>query len=458
MLNVGMSAKADPARAGQPGASTSPDPYLPNHGNGGYRVLHYDLDLTYRVGPGRLEGRARITAVATQALSRFSLDFAGLRSGKVSVNGKPVRYAQRGKKLQITPNRALPDGGRFTVEIRYTGSPAPIPSHWGEIGWDYLDDGVIVASQPVGAPSWFPCNDHPSDKATYRISVAVASSYQVVATGVLEAKQSSASLTRWDFRLSQPTPTYLVSVQIGRYTESSFATVPMMHAAVPARLAAPFEHDFGRQPRMLVEFERMFGPYPFEQYGVVVVDAELDAPIEAQSLSVFGSNHVDGVRGSERLVAHELAHQWFGNSLTVARWQHIWLNEGFANYAEWLWSEASGGEPADNHARRAWRQLSDLPQDLRIADPGTRHLFDDRVYLRGAVTLHALRLRLGDERFFALLKVWTSAHRHSTVTTEEFTTLAQRHTPWPLTELFASWLNSPVLPAFPRRTPGADRE
>ncbi|WP_035304141.1 M1 family metallopeptidase [Actinokineospora inagensis] len=453
-----MSAKADPARAGQPGASTSLDAYLPNHGNGGYRVQHYDLDLIYRVGPGRLEGHARVTAVATQALSRFTLDFAGLRPTKVTVNGKAVRHVQRGKKLHITPPRALSDGGMFVVDVRYVGSPAPVSSHWGEIGWDYLEDGVIVASQPIGAPSWFPCNDHPSDKATYRIAVTTASPYQVVATGVLESKQSSASTTTWDFRLSQPTPTYLVSVQIGRYAELSYGTVPMMHAAVPARLTGMFEHDFGRQPRMLDEFSRMFGPYPFEQYGVVVVDAELDAPIEAQSLSVFGSNHVDGRRGSERLVAHELAHQWFGNSLTVAQWRHIWLNEGFANYAEWLWSEVSGGAAAEVHAHRAWRELAERPQDMRLADPGTRYLFDDRVYLRGAVTLHALRLRLGDDAFFALLKVWTSAHRHGVVTTDDFTTLAQRHTPWPLTDLFARWLHSPVLPEFPRRTPGADRE
>ncbi|PPK70563.1 M1 family metallopeptidase [Actinokineospora auranticolor] len=444
-----MSAKADPARAGQPGAGTSGDPYLPENGNGGYRTLHYDIDLNYRVGPGRLDGRARITAVATQALSRFSVDLSGLRAGKVTVDGKAVRHAQRGRKLVITPQRPLADGARFTVDIRYTGSPAPVPSRWGEIGWDYLDDGVIVASQPVGAPSWFPCNDHPSDKATYRISVTTATPYQVIATGVLEAKQSAASTTTWQFRLSQPTPTYLVSVQIGRYAEYSFATVPMMHAAIPARLAGRFAHDFGRQPQMLVEFERMFGPYPFEQYGVVVVDAELDAPIEAQSVSVFGTNHLDGKRGSERLVAHELAHQWFGNSLTVAQWRHIWLNEGFANYAEWLWSEVSGGEPAEAHAHRAWQRVAAMPQDLKLSDPGVRRLFDDRVYLRGALTLHALRRRMGETAFFALVKVWTSANRHGSVTTDGFVTLAQRHTPWPLDELFTAWLHNPALPRLP---------
>ncbi len=446
LLNRRMSAKAEPARAGTPGASTSTDPYLPANGNGGYRVAHYDLELDYRVGPGRLDGRAKITAVAEHALSRFSLDFGKLRAGRVTVNGKPVRFAAQGAKLHVTPQRALPAGAEFTVEVRYTGSPAPIPSHWGDLGWDYLDDGVVVASQPIGAPSWFPCNDRPSDKATYRVAVTVASPYQVVVTGVLTGQRSSASTTTWEYRLPQPTPTYLLSVQIGRYVQArSPGRVPIL-SAVPARLAARFAYDFDRQGRMLAEFERLFGPYPFDQYGVVVVDEVLDAPVEAQSLSVFGSNHVDGRRGSEHLVAHELAHQWFGNSLTVAQWSHIWLNEGFATYAEWLWSAASGGEPAHAHARRAWRDLAAQPQDLRLADPGRSRIFDDRVYLRGAVALHALRVRLGDAAFFALLAEWTAVHRHGLVTTAAFTAMAQRHTPLPLAELFASWLFDTALP------------
>ncbi|WP_436492638.1 M1 family metallopeptidase [Actinokineospora sp. HUAS TT18] len=446
-----MSAKADPARAGQPGAATSHDAYLPMHGNGGYRVTHYDLDLDYRVGPGRLDGRARLTVVPTHALSRFSLDFAKLRVTRVLIDNKPVRYAQRGSKLHITPVKPLPSLAPVTVDVRYVGSPVPVPTVWGELGWDYLEDGVLVASQPVGAPSWFPCNDHPSDKATYRIAVTVASPYQVVANGVLESRRASASTTTWVYRLAQPTSAYLISVQIGRYvlTGSTSEAVPQ-HAAVPARLMVPFRYDFGRQAKMIAAFSRMFGRYPFDRYGVVVVDAVLDAPVEAQALSIFGSNHVDGKRGSENLVAHELAHQWFGNSLTVAEWRHIWLNEGFATYAEWLWSEESGGDSADTHARRAWREVVAQPQDLRLADPGMQRIFDDRVYLRGAMTLHALRLKLGEGAFFALLTEWTSTYAHSTVTTDAFTTMAQRHTPWPLTELFARWLFDAVLPPLQR--------
>ncbi|MET0134557.1 MAG: M1 family aminopeptidase, partial [Kibdelosporangium sp.] len=207
-----------------------------------------------------------------------------------------------------------------------------------------------------------------------------------------------------------------------------------------------YAHDFGRQPEMMVAFERLFGPYPFGAYTVVVTDDDLDIPIEAQSLSIFGANHVDGRRGSEHLVAHELAHQWFGNSVTVANWQHIWLNEGLATYAEWLWSQASGGRSANELARTARLALAKLPQDLVLADPGVSRMFDDRVYQRGALTVHALRQQLGEAEFFAMLREWTSSNRYRTVTTDDFVALAQKHSPRPLGELFQAWLYQPRLP------------
>lgn len=275
-------------------------------------------------------------------------------------------------------------------------------SHWGGLGWEQLTDGVIVASQPIGAPSWFPCNDRPDDKATYRISVTTASAYQVVANGELVSKRRATSTTTWVYEQAEPMASYLASVQIGRYQQAELG--PGMRLFFPVRYASRVRHDFERQGRMMEVFRERFGPYPFGSYTAVVVDDELEIPVEAQGMSIFGVNHVDGRRGEERLVAHELAHQWFGNSLTVADWSGIWLHEGFASYAEWIWSESSGGLSSDDHAQRWHRRLSSLPQDFVLADPGPRRLFDDRVYRRGALTLHALRRTIGDESFFALLR------------------------------------------------------
>jgi aminopeptidase N len=425
------------------------DPYLPDHGDACYHAEHYDLELDYRVGTGRLSGRAKINAVARELFSRFTLDLGPFNVAKVLVNGRATRFVHRGHKLTVHARVAA--GRKFTVEVRYVGNPEPIRSrHWGEVGWDQLEDGVLVASQPVGAPSWFPCNDHPSDKATYRISVTTASPYQVVANGNLIDGRVGASTTTWVYEQPEPMAPYLATVQIGRYEilERTDDNVPI-RAVLPSRLTSGFAYDFGRQTEMMVAFERMFGPYPFGWYTVVVTDDELDIPIEAQSLSIFGANHVDGRRGAENLVAHELAHQWFGNSLTVADWRHIWLNEGLATYAEWLWSQASGGRTADELARTARLQLAKLPQDLVLADPGVQRMFDDRVYQRGALTVHALRLRLGESAFFTMLREWASKYKYGTVTTEAFTSLVQSHSPRPLDEDFNAWLYQTRLPELP---------
>jgi aminopeptidase N len=184
---------------------------------------------------------------------------------------------------------------------------------------------------------------------------------------------------------------------------------------------------------------------------VVVADEELDVPVEAQGLSIFGANHADGKRGSERLVAHELAHQWFGNSLTVAGWRHIWLNEGFAKYAEWLWAERCGDgvATAADLAAESHAQLSIRPQTLRLGDPGMRKMFDDRLYRRGGLVLHALRCALGDEAFFAMLRDWATRHRHGIVTTRQFIEHVRGYSAEPLDGLFQAWLYDTALPPLP---------
>ena len=427
------------------------DPYLPDRVPGGLDVARYDLELDYRVATNRLEARARVHATAETDLERLSLDLVGLKASRVLVDGhRPARFAQRDGRLEVRLARPVAAGATVVVEVQYAGQPGPRRGPWGEVGWEELTDGVIVAGQPDGAPSWFPCDDRPGAKAAFRIVVTTEAGYEVVCNGALRSRRARASRWTWEFVQDEPTAPYLATVQVGRYERTPLADGPVPQDVVaPARLRTQQAHDFARQPEMMALFTDRFGPYPFARYDVVVTDDPLEIPLEAHGLSVFGANHVDGHRGTERLVAHELAHQWFGNSLTAATWRDIWLHEGFAAYAEWLWEESSGGRSADAQARTARTRLAGLPQDLVIGDPGREGMFDDRLYKRGALTLHALRLELGDDAFFDVLRAWTDRYRHGTVTTALFAACVVDVTGHDVGDLLDAWLHQPALPVLP---------
>jgi len=439
-------------KAAKKASSPVIDPYLPANGNFGYRVSRYELELEYKVTINRLSGAATITAVTLAALQTFTLDLSdALSVTKVSVNGKrPAHFRLSSGKLHIALADALPAGAAMTIGLRYGGTPRPIRSYWGEVGFEELTNGVLVAGQPNGAASWFPCDDHPSAKASFRIQISTDSPYYALANGELLSRRVRAGMTTWTYEQAEPTSTYLVTLQIGSYNRRRMAKNGVqMHAVLPDRLRHNFEQDFADQPKMMKLFVKLFGPYPLSTgYTVVVTDDDLEIPLEAQGISIFGANHCDGQGSAERLIAHELAHQWFGNSVTAKRWRHIWLHEGFACYAEWLWSEHSAGRSADDWAQYYHQRLAGSPQDLLLADPGPRDMFDDRVYKRGALTLHALRGRIGDESFFALLRDWTTRYRHSSAVTDDFTGLAANYAHESLRSLWDAWLYSARVPAL----------
>ncbi|WP_306316841.1 MULTISPECIES: M1 family metallopeptidase [unclassified Streptomyces] len=430
------------------------DPYFPSNGDSRYRVHRYELDLDYRPAPNRLSGTARLSAIVGAAeLDEFQLNLSDFRIGRIRVDGRPAHYTLRGGRLRVRPAKPLVASAAFTVEVHYSGNPRPVKSPWGGLGWEELTDGALVASQPVGAPSWYPCNDRPADKAAYQISLTTPSAYQVVIGGRLLTRTTGASTTTWLYEQPAPTSSYLVGLAIGRFRTALLGDpgldgVPQT-GHFPAHLLTEFSRDFARQPRMMDLFQDLFGPYPFAEYAVVVTDEELDVPVEAQGLSLFGTNHVDGARGAERLIAHELAHQWFGNSVSVADWRHIWLNEGLAKYAEWLWCERSGGRTAQDLAAAAHRLLAELPENLSLADPGRKSMFDDRLYERGALAVHALRHALGDAAFFPALRSWTDAHRHGVVTTDMFAAHVARFARHPVDDVFRAWVHGTALPELP---------
>ncbi|QKS11828.1 M1 family metallopeptidase [Curtobacterium sp. Csp1] len=430
------------------------DPYTPHSGDRRWSALHHDLRLGYRVATNRLDATATITARALVALDRVVLDLHGLRVDRADVDGvRAAKVAASTHKLTVTPAEPIAAGAEFTLHLRYRGAPRPLRSPWGQIGWEELTDGVIVAAQPTGAPSWFPCNDRPDDKATYRFEITAETGYDVVANGDLLGREQARAGTTWTYAVTEPMATYLATVQIGRYRSTRLrGAVPPVTVHHPADLTSAVRTDFGQVPEMLALYADRFGPYPFSSYGIVVTDDELEIPLEAHGLAVFGRNHVDGEHGTDRLIAHELAHQWFGNSLTVRRWQDIWLHEGFACYAEWLWSEHRGGDSADVLAAQHRQALVAGPQDLVVASPGARDMFDDRVYKRGALALHAVRRTVGDEGFFAGLRTLTDRYRHGNVVPEDVLGALADAAGLPVDavrRITGPWVDEPGVPALP---------
>lgn len=431
--------------------STEADPYVPGHGDTAYGVDRYELDLTYKAAGNHLSGRAQLTVTLAVDSPTIALDLHALRVTKVAVAGAKVRrWDHRASRLTFRFVDTVPAGTVLTLTIAYAGTPRTVPGPDGRAGWEELADGVIVAAQPHGAPSWFPCNDRAADKATYRISVTTDTAYTVVANGTLTEQRKDGRGTRWTYAMDEPMAPYLATVQIGRYeaTELTGAPVPIrLHH--PPRLRGAVAEAFADQARMVSTFVDLFGHYPFSEYDVVVTDDVLEIPLESQGMATFGSNHCTRSWEAQRLIAHELSHQWFGNAVTAAQWSDIWLHEGFACYAEWLWSEAAGIATTQEQAARHHAKLAALPEDIVVGSPGPSEMFDDRVYKRGAMTLHALRLEIGDDVFFTILRDWVARHDGGVVTTAEFESLCDRTAGRRLGGLFDEWLRAEPLPPLP---------
>lgn len=432
-------------------ASTSADPYVGGHGDPRYEVVHHELGLIYTLPSNRLQGEAVLHCRAVEAIGEARLDLR-LKASRVKVDGAAApRFRATTKALTVTLGRTMEPGEEFSLTVKYSGNPRPLRS-WGHdpAGWEELEDGVIVASQPHGAPSWFPCNDRASGKGTYAVTLTTAADYHVEFSGEPVSVTRRGANRVWTFRQEEPIAPYLASLQIGRYQ------VIEQDAVVPLRVVGPsditgdaFAASFGRQPEMLAFFSDRFGHYPFAGYTAVITDDDLEIPLEAASLSTFGRNFVSDDWENVRLVAHEMAHQWFGNAVTVQGWQDIWLHEGFACYAEWLWSEEDSGRSAAEWAAHHHAILAEHDQPTPLSDPTVKEMFEDWVYKRGALTLHALRARVGEDPFFTILRSWVAEHRGGNVTTPQFVAHCEQVAGTELGDLFDAWLHQEALPELP---------
>ncbi|MEY2454004.1 MAG: hypothetical protein QOD92_3578 [Acidimicrobiaceae bacterium] len=435
------------AAAPTEGAAGLGDPYFPNLGNGGYDVTHYDLSFTVDPKTNQVQATAVISAIATQNLSRYNLDFLGLTIDRID-----APFTRDGGELIITPTQPISSGSAFTTTVAYHGSPEPRSTKSVPIavGWIATGDGSFVLNEPEGASTWYPVNDHPSDKATYTFHVTVPDGVTVVANGTLvDNPPRGDGQTTWTYDAKAPIASYLTQLAIGDYrltTEPGPEGVTIRNAFA-SQVADDATIDFSRTPAMLQLFASDFGPFPFDVYGALVVDEVSQFALESQTLSIFNSSFVDGSVNGDQVIAHELAHQWFGDSVTPASWKDIWLNEGFATYAEWLWQEHTGGISVADMANRVHGQVTStaLP-----GDPGVEHLFDvEAVYLRGALTLQALRVTVGDDAFFTILRTYVSRFADKNASTADFVAVANEVAKRDLHDVFDAWLYREALPALP---------
>lgn len=446
---------AEPARP-VPGAEGIGDPYFPQAGNGGYDVTDYDIVLRYDPATDRLEGRTTITARPTKALSRFNLDLR-LPASAVEVDGRPATIRQDGGELQVTPAEPVPAGRPMTVRVDYAGVPSSIPGGAGVAApWVRTADGAVAVGQPDIAAWWYPSNDHPSDKATVGVTATVPAGVEAISNGALLGGPEPADpgWERWRWQATKPMAPYLAFVAIGQYELIRRDTPHGPYLAAYAQgldpaVAASSRAAVEQTPEIVGMLEQIFGDYPFDHLGAVVPDApEMYFALETQTRPVYGPIFFEG---SEDIgvVVHELAHQWYGDSVSVRHWSDIWLNEGFATYAEWLYSERTGGASAAQIAQQYYQEIPADADFWRVppADPGAAGVLDSPVYIRGGMALHALRVAVGDEDFFAALRTWAGERRGGNGSVQDFLTVVERISGEQVDEVAETWLRRPERPA-----------
>jgi aminopeptidase N len=432
------------AVAGAPGVG---DPFFPLAGNGGIDVSDYSLQLAYDPATRHLEGTATLSVRATQDLSRFDLDLRGFSLGTVRVDGAAATTARDGQELQITPAESLHKGETFTVVVPYSGTPQVVTDPDDSIeGWVPTDDGAAVVNEPQGSPAWYPVNDTPRDKATFTVAMEVPDGLTAVGNGRLVSKTSSAGHTTFKWREGYPMAPYLATITLGRFnvTEGRTPGGVDTYIAVDSSLGSSASSSMKKLPRMVDFLVDLYGAYPFENAGAIVDNApDIGYSLETQTKPFF-DDAPDAVT-----VLHELAHMWFGDAVTLKQWPDIWLHEGFATWSEWIWTERQGNQTAaqqlkqlENKPAKSWLWS---PPPGNVGSPA--ELFSGVVYERGAMTLEALRERIGDATFFRLLRTWYAENRYGNVTTADFVRLAERISGRELSDFFDAWLYQDGKPA-----------
>lgn len=436
------------------------DPLFPQLGNPGYDVLSYDIAFTYRGDNSKpLDAVTTIEARATDRLDRINLDFAHGTVRTVEVDGKPAEFALTGEDLVIEPPQAVRAGEQVRLAVTHTSDPVG-PRNAG--GWVRTADGLAMANQADAAHRVFPGNDHPADKAYFTFRITAPKDLTVVANGRRVARALTGDIRTWLYRGSEPMATELAQVSIGRSTvvhRTGPHGLPVRDV-VPSADVERMEPWLKRTPAHLEWMERKVGRYPFETYGLLVADADTGFELETQTLSLFERSLF--TRGTlpkwfvESIMVHELAHHWFGNSVSPRRWADLWLNEGHATWYEALYAEETANQSLERRMRQAyadsdrWRAAGGPPAAPRPPAAGQKiSLFRPVVYDGSALVLYALRQEIGRDAFERLERRWVTQYAHGTASTADFVRLASEEAGRDLTGFMKGWLYGERTPRMP---------
>jgi aminopeptidase N len=427
------------------------DPLYPDLGNPGIDVRDYALEFAYDPTAVFLEGSVSMTIAFTEDRDEFTLDNLGPTIKAVTVDGAEADFVADDPELRITLPSPADDGDRVRVVIEFSTSPqTDVSASFLTVGWFSTGVGSYVLNEPDGARTWFPSNDHPSDKATWTFKVTVPTGMTAVANGEFIGVTSGPTGDTWEWQEREPMPTYLMLMLTGDYqvVEGEGPNGLPLVSVVLRDDAATAQPLFDSIAPQIDFFDDLFGPYPLDRYGIALTDSYSGLAMETQGRSLFSMDDLVDPNGfiEQLLLAHELAHQWFGNAVTPAVWGDIWLNESFATYAQWLWLENIGLTTLEDEAQFALGERSSGFGEA-TASPTEEELFGFNVYEGGAVVLHALRRTIGDDAFFTLLRRWAADNEGTSRTTADFIALAEEVSEQDLTELFDDWLYANPVPA-----------
>jgi aminopeptidase N len=436
-LGLALLACAAASAADAPDRPT--EPFFPRSGNRGYDVKHYEVNLGYRPRSGRLNVRDVVEARATSGLRRFSLDLDGLKVTSVSVDKEAAKFSRGRGKVKIVPATPIAKGEGFTVELRYQGLPRKVTDPDGSTeGWYRTKDGAEAIGEPVGTAAWLACNNTPRDKASFEIQITVPAGLKAVSNGKLVAREKVDRRLR--FTWSEPTPmaSYLALVDIGKgkLVHGHVGKLPTWTLVDP-RLAEKSRAAIDSLPLIIRWESHLLGPYPFGAAGSAVDFADLGYALETQSRPIYA------FAPDRTTVVHETAHQWFGDSVGLERWPNIWLNEGFATWVQWYFAERHGGRSAQEVFAELYRKPASKTGfwNPPSGHPGqAKNLFAVSTYVRGAMTLQALRDKIGTQALIRILRTWATEHRHAHGDIEEFIALAEQVSGEHLRGFFQRWL------------------